>query len=245
MLRRFFSARKPASIPPGRRVYAVGDIHGRADLLERLTAAIAEDAKGANTRCQIIYLGDYVDRGAETRRVIDLLLTPPAGFEVVYLRGNHDQIMLDFLADPSVFRLWRDYGARETLLSYGLTPPRFEDEAAFGEASDRLRETLPSSHLDFLTGTRFSVRMGDYAFVHAGVRPGIPLDRQAPEDLMWIREDFLASKADFGALVVHGHTPAERPVVRPNRIGIDTGAYATGRLTAAVLEGSSCRFLHT
>jgi serine/threonine protein phosphatase 1 len=227
------------------RIYAVGDIHGCAGLLDQLTALIVEDSKDAEGPCTILYLGDYIDRGPNSKGVIERLLAPPAGFATVHLRGNHDQMLLDFLRKPSTFQTWRDLGAHETLMSYGVLPPRFEDRNLFRETRDRLLQALPAEHLNFLLKLEPSARIGGYFFAHAGVRPGVGLGNQSLEDLLWIRDEFLESSANFGMIIVHGHTPAERPVRRSNRIGLDTGAYATGRLTAAVLEGSDCRFLHT
>ena len=245
MLSSLFAKKKAARIPEGLRVYAIGDIHGRADLLDRLIASIREDRKTAKGRSTIVYLGDYIDRGMDSRGVIERLSRGGADFQGICLRGNHDQALLDFLELPAMFRLWRDYGARETLVSYGIRPPRFDDDAEFREARDQLAAAIPVAHLDFLRGLQMSASIGDYFFVHAGVKPGVALDRQTPDDLMRIREEFLRSGADFGAVVVHGHTPMERPERRENRLSLDTGAYATGRLTAAVLEGDTCRFLQT
>lgn len=239
----FSAANKAVPLPEGVRVYAVGDIHGCAVELDRLTAAILHDSADWQGERHLIYVGDYVDRGPDSKGVIDRLLDPPKGFEICYLRGNHDQVLLDFLSDPAVFRTWRDFGGRETLLSYGVVPPRFDELSALEETRERFRAVLPRAHLEFFEGLQFSAKIGGYFFTHAGIRPGIGLDSQAKEDLLWIRDEFLTSAADFGAIVVHGHTPSADPVRRPNRIGIDTGAYATGRLTAAVLEGAECRFL--
>ena len=130
-------------------------------------------------------------------------------------------------------------------MSYGVEPPRFDDESAFAEARDNLHGAMPPAHIGFLKGLELSANIGDYFFVHAGVRPGIPLDRQEPQDLLWIRDEFLDSRDNFGSVIVHGHTPSEHPTRKPNRIGIDTGAYATGQLTTAVLEQNTCRFMHT
>jgi serine/threonine protein phosphatase 1 len=242
---KLFAKKRTAQIPAGLRVYAIGDIHGRADLLDRLIAAIREERKATQARCMLVYLGDYVDRGMDSRGVIERLSRGSPDYTGTCLRGNHDQAVLDFLEDPSMFRLWRDYGARETLVSYGVMPPRFDDEAEFRAARDRLDAAMPPAHKDFLAGLKFNTSIGDYFFVHAGVRPGVALDRQSPDDMMRIRDEFLRSGSDFGAVVVHGHTPMERPVKRDNRLSLDTGAYATGRLTAAVLEGDTCRFLQT
>jgi serine/threonine protein phosphatase 1 len=245
MLKRLFAARKRPKAPDGMRLYAVGDIHGRLDLLDRLIALIASDAEDGPSNRQIVYLGDYIDRGPASKGVLERLQTPPKGFAAIHLRGNHEQSFLDFLENPSVFSAWQNYGARETLASYGVAAPKFEDEAAYTEVRDHLAAALPLQHLEFLRAMPFSVQFGDYFFAHGGVRPGVALDKQTPEDLMWIREEFLTSIADLGAVIVHGHTPANRPTQQANRIGIDTGAYYSGRLTAAVLDGATCRFLHT
>ena len=234
-----------ASVPAGARVYAIGDIHGCADQMDRLLAAIEDDAKGYAGEKHLVFLGDYVDRGPDSKGVVERLLAPRDGFTQYFLRGNHDQVVLDFLDDASVYRSWRGFGAPETLMSYGVLPPRFDDEEAYRKVREEFAAALPASHLTFFRDLQYSARIGDYFFVHAGVRPGVDLDLQTKEDMLWIRDEFLLSNGNFGAVVVHGHTPSERPVRRANRIGVDTGAYATGRLTAAVLEGSDCKYLLT
>ena len=245
-LHRIFSRpRKTASLPDGVRVYAVGDIHGRLDLLDTIHRMIAKDAANAPHERLLVYVGDYIDRGPDSKGVIDRLLSPLSGFQSRHLKGNHDQSLLEFLDDPSHYRQWKDYGARETLASYGVAPPLFDRPDELSSTRDALAEALPATHLKFLNQLELSFEMGDYFFAHAGVRPGLPLIRQSPDDLMWIREQFLSSNTDFGKVVVHGHTPSPEPQRRHNRIGIDTGAYATGRLTCVVLEGIECRFLHT
>jgi len=234
------------SAPAGARVYAVGDIHGRCDLLQALLEQVWTDA--AQTECAntLVFLGDYIDRGPQSREVIDLLLgLPRPGWEFVMLRGNHEQMALAFCEDAAVYRTWRDYGGAQTLASYGVRPPAFDSAEEFTKAREVFVGMLPLSHRDFLMALPYSHAVGDYLFVHAGIRPGIPLDAQAPDDMMWIRDDFLSSGRMWGKVVVHGHSPSERPVVRKNRIGIDTGAYATGCLTALVLEGEGRRFLST
>ena len=237
--------KKPAAIPHNRRVYAVGDVHGRLDLLKKLWAIIEADAAGTRMRKTIVFVGDYVDRGRDSKGVIDFLLKVKADHDVVCLRGNHDQAVLDFIADAKFYRSWKPFGAPETLLSYGVMPPRFDDEAEFEKARAEFVANCPQSHFEFLESLAYSYELGGYFFVHAGVRPGIPFKDQDPQDLLWIREDFLFSRADFEKVVVYGHTPVEQAGRRGQRLGIDTGAYATGRLSAAVLEGQDCRFLTT
>ncbi|WP_353560975.1 metallophosphoesterase family protein [Pyruvatibacter sp. HU-CL02332] len=240
------AARPAARVPEGTRVYAIGDIHGRADLLDQLHDKILEDARHAGVqRHVVVYLGDYVDRGLDSKGVIDCLLADPLpGFEKVFLKGNHEDAFLKFFLEPEFGRDWKYYGGLETLMSYGVKALPLKDEPdAFVAARDELARGFPSSHLDFLGGLRLWHEEGDFYFAHAGVRPGLPLEEQTGQDLMWIRDDFLTSDMDFGKVVVHGHTPEEQPVQRANRIGIDTGAYITGILTCAVLEESECRFI--
>jgi serine/threonine protein phosphatase 1 len=248
---RFHSWLRPGTklptIPAGRRVYAIGDIHGRLDLLQELLAGIQVHAeREAGLHNGLVFLGDYIDRGPNSKGVIDLLLELSwPGWDVIFLKGNHDQTFLEFLGDANVYRAWRNFGAPETLLSYGVRPPMFDNDAAFAKAHSALVDACPRSHIDFLERLENFHIEGDYVFVHAGIRPGIPLDRQRPDDLLWIRDDFLLSSRQFEKVVVHGHTPTEGPVRRKNRIGIDTGAHATGCLTAAVLMGEHCVFLGT
>lgn len=231
-------------VPAGMRVYAVGDIHGRDDVLQQLLASIRAHASKRHGRNCLIFVGDYVDRGLQSKAVIERLLTLNLpGWEIIHLRGNHDQAVLDFLDDAAVYRMWRGFGAAETLLSYGVSPPKFDDDGDFQRAREEFIARLPQAHLEFLQSLLPFYVVGDYVFVHAGVRPGVSLEQQSPEDLMWIRDDFLMSDHNFGKVVVHGHSPSDQPVRKFNRIGIDTGAYATGRLTAAILEGDGCEFL--
>jgi serine/threonine protein phosphatase 1 len=235
----------PAAVPPDSRVYAIGDIHGQAALLDELLGMIERDGMGRPETNVLVFIGDYVDRGGDSKGVVDQLLNLQSDFIVHFLRGNHDQALLDFLADPGSFSLWKEYGAEETLASYGVPSPGSDDHGVLRQTRDRLEQALPASHRGFFETLKFSETIGDYFFAHAGVRPGTPLDRQEERDLMWIRDDFLNSRTAFGKIVVHGHTPTHAPVVRRNRIGIDTGAYLTGRLTALVLEGKRRRFLQT
>lgn len=243
-----FGGGGPASLPEGMRIYAIGDIHGRDDLLKCLLGQIAEDARNAPGAHNIlIFLGDYVDRGLQSKAVLDRLTQARLpGFDYVFLKGNHEQAMLQFLDDASFGKTWKYYGGLETLHSYGVTElTRTDDPAAFERARRQLAEVLPDAHLHFLKTLSPSAEFGGYFFAHAGIRPGVPFNRQIEEDLLWIREGFLDSERDFGRVVVHGHTPNEEVVVRPNRIGVDTGAYMTGVLTALVLEGASRRFVQT
>ena len=238
----------PAAVPPGSRVYAVGDVHGEATALSRILERVREDAAGADgMRLVLVFLGDYVDRGLESRRVIDLLLDDPApGFEARFLRGNHDAWLLAFLDDPAAGFGWLDVGGQATLLSYGVrAPPGPRTAARMEWLRDEVDRLLPPRHRAFLNALLPYHIEGDYAFAHAGVRAGVPIDQQSEADLLWIRDDFLNASHDHGKIVVHGHTFTAEPDVRANRIGIDTGAYATGRLTCLVLQGTSRRFLST
>jgi serine/threonine protein phosphatase 1 len=241
--------RGPPRVPDGERVYAIGDVHGRIDLLEQLHGCIEEDAAGAEPAagCSLVYLGDYVDRGADSRPVIEALaMRPLAGFRCVHLKGNHEDFLLAFLDDATMGGSWFLNGGAATVASYGVETgaPAFTAHG-FEAAQAGLRAAMPAAHLEFLRRLALRHVVGDYAFVHAGVQPGLALEAQRENDLLWIREPFLGSDEDFGHVVVHGHTPAPQPVVRANRIGIDTGAFYTGRLTCLVLDGAGVRFLHT
>ncbi len=231
-------------IPDGQCVYAVGDIHGRLDLLDQLLDRIWADAPhGANT---LVLVGDYIDRGPDSKGVVERLMAlERPGWQIVKLRGNHEHFLLEYLANPEVFQAWRTFGGAETMLSYGVRPPVFTDRKELERAHAAFTAQLPHSHLTFFNMLPYSHTIGGFFFVHAGVRPGIALARQSPEDMMWIREEFLLSSERLEKVVVHGHTPTDGPVLRPNRIGVDTGAYATGILTAAKLTGESCTFLST
>lgn len=251
LLGRARSQPRPAAapeVPQGRRIYAIGDIHGRVDLLRRLHGLIAEDAgRRRAPRNIVVYLGDYIDRGDDSPAVIDLLLDEPLpGFDAVHLKGNHEDSLLRFLEDGGIGPSWMLYGGAETLMSYGIRPPPPAGrEGEMERAQQELRARLPERHRLFFAGLKLLHEEGDYLFTHAGVRPGVPLDRQQEDDLLWIRDEFLRSDAEFGKIVVHGHTITERPDVQRNRIGIDTGAFASGRLTALVLEGADWSFLQT
>ncbi len=237
-----------ARVPPGRRVYAVGDIHGRIDLLRRLNARIRTDAEAARADSRaVVYLGDYVDRGGHSRDVLDCLIEEPLpGFETVCILGNHEAFLLEFLDDPGRGDLWVFNGGDATLRAYGIDVNGTEFLAGGWERlRDRFLEGLPEHHLDFLRGLPLMHVEGDYVFVHAGLRPGVPLESQAREDLLWIRESFLDHEGELGKVVVHGHTPFKEVQVRPNRIGIDTGAWMSDTLTCVVLHGGERAFIQT
>jgi serine/threonine protein phosphatase 1 len=226
------------------RVYAIGDIHGRADLLDRMIEAIARDLAQRPTQTALtVTVGDYVDRGPDSRGVIERLTRNPFPSPLVALRGNHESIFEEFLRDPSIADYWRRLGGLETLHSYGVDVAPLMRGRGHEEAAAALRAALPQSHVTFLASLRLTHSVGRYFLCHAGVRPGVPLARQREEDLLWIREEFLDSRADFGKVVVHGHTPCEAPELRPNRINVDTGAFMSGQLTCAVLEDEGVRFL--
>lgn len=235
------------SVPDGVRVYAIGDIHGRSDLLERLHELIeAHFTANPLPTIHLIYLGDYIDRGPDAVGVMELLLREPSGFvTVTLLRGNHEEMLLRFLDDPGVGPMWCQLGGLETLLSYGVDVAGTLASEGYPGVANRAREKLPLPHYELLTQLQSCFTVGDYFFCHAGVRPGVPLEQQQPQDLAWIREPFLEAKENFGKIVVHGHSPTEQPEFRANRINIDTGAYATGRLTCLVLEGTSRHILST
>ena len=228
-----------ASLPQGRRVYAVGDIHGRADLFERLNAAIeADDAERGPAQTCVILLGDLIDRGPDSAGVVRLARAWQGRREVRILMGNHEEMLLDALEKEEVMRHFLRYGGRETLLSYPIDPAAYT-RAELDEVIELARAAIPAEDLAFIRGFEDQIELGDYLFVHAGVRPGVAIDQQRVSDLRWIRDAFLSHEESFGPVVVHGHTIFDEPEVRSNRIGIDTGAYKSGRLTALGLEGTS------
>lgn len=237
--------------PPQSRVYAVGDIHGRRDLLLRLHDSILADLerreREAAARNVLVYVGDYVDRGPESAAVVDMLVDDPLpGFETHFLKGNHEDFLLRFLADGSLGESWMFNGGIATLESYGVDVFAIAGERdPLGVLRREFRKALPDSHADFYGKLELFHEEGDYLFVHAGVRPGVALGAQSETDLLWIRHEFLSSDTDFGKTIVHGHSIQWEPDVRRNRIGIDTGAFHTGRLTCLVAECREQRFLHT
>ncbi|ODS01380.1 hypothetical protein AUC68_00520 [Methyloceanibacter methanicus] len=235
------------TVPEGEVVYAIGDIHGRTDLLSALLALIAQDAaRSDHSKKTLVFLGDYVDRGPDSRGVIDMLSRGPLdGSKRIVLKGNHEQFLLDFLNDPGCLDSWCRNGGEPTLASYGVDIDRLERIGARRGWREAFMAALPPTHLRFLESLELTCVVGDYVFVHAGLRPGVPLAAQVADDLLWIRHEFLEAQEPFGKIVVHGHTPGDKPVVRTNRIGIDTGAVFTGCLTALRLANGTRDFLQT
>jgi len=251
MLKKFWrqsDSPKP-SAPLDRVIYAIGDIHGRADLLQRLHDDIQKDAASRDPSKvkTLVYLGDYIDRGPFIKDVLTMLVDEPLpGFEIHHLKGNHEAMMLEFLADPTTGLEWRENGGLETLRAYDATQNSIDkDPMAYDAARDLLDQNLPVSHKSFLETLLPSISFGDYFFAHAGVRPGIPLDEQDEEDLLWIRHRFLDSDDDFGKIVVHGHTPDKNVEFKTNQIGIDTGAFMSNILTSLVLDGEARELIQT
>ncbi|MEI7606060.1 MAG: metallophosphoesterase [Rhodospirillaceae bacterium] len=266
LFHRLSSVLRPSSVPKGDErpsapegwcIYAIGDIHGERRCLERIIETIEAHHKRVfaigGEKPILIFLGDYVDRGPDSKGVLDILCRfaaeaeSGAGPACRFVAGNHETAMREFLDDPEAGAGWLEFGGAETLASYGvrvaggvgLHSGRWRDMA------DSLAEKLPEAHRVFLEGLEPMVVLGDYVFVHAGVRPGVSLERQRLEDMQCIREPFLSSRRYHGKVVVHGHTPVEHPQVLPNRIGVDTGVYATGVLSAAVLHGRTVDILTT
>jgi serine/threonine protein phosphatase 1 len=240
---------KVSAFAPDRVGYAVGDVHGRADLLalmfDRLESQQEADVRPGGPPL-LMFLGDYIDRGPNTPGVIDLLISDrPSGFERRYLKGNHEQSLLAFLTDPLANRAWVVHGGAETMRSYGVAPPPAvgADDQVWIEAAAALSAALPEAHRSFLEGLERYVTVGDYMFVHAGVDVAKPLEEQTDQDLFWSRQKFLNARRRFPYRVVHGHTPVDKPFSSARRVGIDTGAYASGALTAARFEGEDVQFL--
>jgi serine/threonine protein phosphatase 1 len=250
LLRRLFASKsRPLPRPPeGVTVYAVGDVHGRSDLLRPLITAILEDIQTTDGQALILFLGDFVDRGLGSREVVDQLLklADNDAFETRFLRGNHDESLLEFLFNPSTGPTWCDFGGRETLVSYGVQPPTARSDAeGWAEAAGAFAKALPADHRRFFETLELSWTAGDYFFAHAGVRPGVPLDAQTSQDLLWIREPFLSDTRRLAKVIVHGHTPSEAVQADARRIGIDTGAYATHVLTVLRLSGEDRSLMQT
>jgi calcineurin-like phosphoesterase family protein len=213
--------------------------------IEQLLALIESHMAAFPSRHPIlVFLGDYIDRGPASRQVIDQLLCLKEHREVIFLKGNHESYLVEFLKKPALLPKWFQYGGLHTLRSYGITPRSHFDPKEQEFLATALSLALnQNGHLDFLDHLKASFVCEDFLFVHAGVRPGIPLDQQSEEDLLWIRDDFLHYQGDLGKIVVHGHTPVPHPEVCANRINIDTGAYATGRLTCLILERDQMKFI--
>jgi serine/threonine protein phosphatase 1 len=238
----FVDQTAPASVPAGVTIYAIGDIHGRSDLLDGLHERIQADAAGRGSgERRLVYLGDYIDRGEDSAGVVERLSGGGLpGFSAVHLCGNHEDFLLRFLLEENVAPHWLLNGGDATLASYGVAA-----EGDWGRMQRQLRRALPARHLEFLENLALSHEAGGYLFVHAGIRPGLPLDRQRREDLLWIRGEFLQAAGSHGRIVVHGHSITGQVEFRANRIGIDTGAYMSGRLTCLVLEGAGRRLITT
>jgi serine/threonine protein phosphatase 1 len=240
---------QPPRLPEGLRLYAIGDIHGRADLLETLVKKIDEDSKTATGEVRKIFLGDYVDRGISSRQVIDFLIALRAREKTpsIFLMGNHEHVMQELLHNPKnddLMQDWLRFGGRETLMSYGIRPALMTGGHSAALMAELLA-AMPASHVEFIESLALKAEYGDYFFCHAGVRPGVDLKAQNAQDLIWIRYDFLHHKEPFGKIIVHGHTICRQVEMKPNRIDIDTGAYATGCLTALGLEGTKKWLLQT
>ncbi|MCG2645572.1 MULTISPECIES: metallophosphoesterase family protein [Bradyrhizobium] len=236
------SVRIPAALPAGVRIYAIGDIHGRADLLRSVLEQISSDCtKNPAERPMLVFLGDYIDRGPSSKEVLDILVRCKANIESIFLKGNHETFVSAFLQDPMALDSWRTCGGLETLHSYGLRPTLQPDIQERIDLAVQFATTLPDDHRAFLDSLQPWFQCGDVLFVHAGIRPNIPIAHQDESDFLWIREEFLNFTAPFEAFVVHGHTPVRVTDVRTNRLNIDTGAFVTGRLTCVAIEGSAVR----
>ena len=231
----------------GYRAYVVGDVHGRLDLLQGLLAKIhAELQHHPSPKTLLVFVGDLIDRGPSSAQVVERLRTYQRdGIRTVFLLGNHEEVLLRILrGDAYLIEKWRWFGGAECLQSYGVDPTQL-DRASDDEALALVRNAIPREHVRFLESFSDSCRFGDYLFVHAGIRPGVPIEQQSQSDLRWIRELFLFDENDHGCVVVHGHTISRDVEQRPNRIGIDTGAYRSGILTALAIEGRDRWLLDT
>jgi len=236
-----------ARAPDGYRAYAIGDVHGRLDLLEQLLSEIERDRSERPTpKTLLVFLGDLIDRGPHSAQVIERLRTYSSDdARTVFLLGNHEEVLLRILdGDTSLIPSWLQFGGRQCLQSYGADSRRIARETD-EKALEIIRGVIPEAHVAFLNSFIDTCRFGDYLFVHAGIRPGVAIDDQQQSDLRWIREPFLFDDTDHGCVVVHGHTICDEVEERPNRIGVDTGAYRTGILTALVVEGNERRYLQT
>ena len=234
------------SLPAELRIYAIGDIHGRLDLLNELLARISSDiALRPTVRPLYVFLGDYIDRGSASRETIDRLIEHGKTHESVFLKGNHELIAIKCLSDRGLFDQWLRLGGLETLVSYGVPAETLANGKQIAELQSAFHGALPQAHFRFFRDLKNSFECGDFFFAHAGVKPNVELSRQKENDLLWIRGEFLSSNEEFGKIVVHGHTPTREIEVGPNRINIDTGAFATGRLSCLVLEGEDLSVIDT
>ena len=230
----------------GERIYAIGDIHGCAHLLDAMRDLIRADLRARPADAEIVYLGDYVDRGPDVAGTLERVVAPPQDLPpAVTLKGNHEHVLQEFLAGVDYSDSLQSFGGFETMRSYGVEPTAIPGRRWVDAARDSLKMNMPALHRALLDGLALSYDRPPYFFCHAGVQPGIPVEQQTEEALIWIRDAFLRSTADFGRIVVHGHTPVSQPDKRKNRINVDTRAYATGILSCAVLDVSSVRFLQT
>lgn len=233
-----------ARAPEGMRLYAIGDVHGCIDQLEEMHRLIADEiARDGPADWRIIHLGDYVDRGPDSKAVLSFLVAArERDPRNVMIGGNHDVGFLEFLDEPTPHGLFARFGGAGTAASYGVDLD-FSDPVRLERGHAALVKAMPRSHVEFLLSLRFSVDLGDFFFCHAGIKPRVPLDRQAPEELVWIRDEFLDYPHLHPKVIVHGHTPSREPEVRANRVNVDTGCYSTGVLTAFVAEGPEKRLL--
>jgi serine/threonine protein phosphatase 1 len=233
--------------PRGRRAYAIGDVHGRLDLLMQLMAAIERDIEDRPQRkTSLIFLGDLIDRGPDSRGVIEYLRNfRHERLKPIFLGGNHEEVLLRLLnGERGILPSWLRYGGAQCLESYGFDPASLDVRSERASLAI-IRDVIPQSHVTFIESFADTLRFGDYLFVHAGIRPGVDLSLQSQTDLRWIRSPFLEDQSDHGMIVVHGHTISNEVEVGPNRIGIDTGAYRTGRLSALALDGEERWLLDT
>lgn len=235
----------PPHVPEGTRIYVVGDIHGEIDLLKELHKKMLADATdGPTARILQIFLGDYIDRGPDSKGVVDWLLSaPPTDWQRICLKGNHETMVHDFLDDSETLKRWQQLGGAQTLRSYGVGLSSPKKKVSPDNLRADFAKKISKEHRDFYNNSPLFFEMGSYFFAHAGVRPELALQAQEEEDLLWIRDDFLQSKLDFGKIIIHGHTPVSQPEMYHNRINIDTGAYMSGKLTCLVLENDEQRFL--
>ncbi len=249
VLKKLLAPKAPPAprVPDGQRVYAVGDVHGRRDCLDVVIDAIrADDARRPPAETWLVLLGDLIDRGPDSRGVVERAIELSREWpNFAFLPGNHEEILLSAAkGERSALGLFNRVGGRETLLSYGV-PEEVYDSAHLADLAALIKKAVPAEHLAFMGAGEDQIAIGDYLFVHAGINPKAPLDAQRRSDLRWIREPFLSSDRWHGAVVVHGHTITNEPEERPNRIGIDTGAFASGRLTALALEEDRRWYLST